>query len=251
MCKIQKSTMLIKKTPKADLEKNRSLYILLGYVMAIALLYVCLEWRSGGFAGMDLFDDDEYVFREDFVPITWEIPPEAETPEVPPVQVVAPTQESPSTLSIDESNIRIVENTDEEPEEALTKNDSILLANLSERTNSSEDKKEKEEEITSNADLEKMPEFPGGIAALRAYLYRALIYPQEAVKQRKEGTVLCTFIITERGKAQDVKILQGQTPEMDIEAIRVIMQMPYWRPGIKKGKPTSVRYVMPIVFRLH
>ena len=37
---------------------------------------------------------------------------------------------------------------------------------------------------------------------------------------------------------------------MDKEAVRVLLSLPRWKPGCQNGKAVSVKYTLPIVFRL-
>ena len=237
------------KSSYANLENKRSLYILMGYVAAIALLYVSLEWRSGGLVP-NFFDDDEYTFREDFVPITWDIPPleELQPISLPSGLNAGKSVSRASVSNVNESEIRIVDEiVDEYRETTAEFSDNVVGGGYSA---SSEYKEPAKEEIVNSHELDELPEFPGGLAALRRYIFSNLKYPQDAIKKRIEGTVLCTFLVTKNGRIEAVEVLQGQTPEMDAEAARVISRMPVWRPGTQKKKPVTVRYVMPIVFVL-
>ena len=47
-----------------------------------------------------------------------------------------------------------------------------------------------------------------------------------------------------------IKVVKTLDPYCDKEAIRVIMSMPKWIPGKQNGKAVSVKYTVPIVFRL-
>ena len=99
---------------------------------------------------------------------------------------------------------------------------------------------------------ETMPEFPGGQEALAAYIENHLNYPQQAVDDNTTGTVRVSFIIDEKGKvvrpkvAGDKKIGDG----LDEEALKVVEQMPAWKPGKVKGKNVKTRLELPITFQL-
>ncbi|MDR2475881.1 MAG: energy transducer TonB [Bacteroidales bacterium] len=223
--------MAAPKSPQVDLEHKRSLYILIGYVIAASFLYAGLEWRNGG---TDSLLDDEYTFREDFVPITWDIPQD----EVPVLQEELQVAAAPAAI------------VQEMPEE-IHITDSHLEAASMQKSDSQSVTLKQQPQPVATTETDRMAEFPGGIAALRAYVYKNVIYPADAMQQGIAGTVLCTFIITETGTITDVMLLKGVTPEMDNEALRVIRQMPRWKPCVKNGYYAPVRYVMPVVFRLH
>ena len=98
--------------------------------------------------------------------------------------------------------------------------------------------------------VEKAPEFRGGLAKLFEYLRKKLNYPKEARNKGIEGKVMVSFIIDKTGKIIDVSIIRGVHYLLDEEALRVVSNMPNWKPGTQRGKPVKVRYTLPINFKL-
>lgn len=98
--------------------------------------------------------------------------------------------------------------------------------------------------------VEEMPEFPGGMSAALNYLSRNIKYPPEAISAKEQGKVIVQFIVTKEGKVTNPVIVKGVSPLLDKEAIRVITEMPDWKPGKQRGVPVNVKYAMPIAFRL-
>ncbi|GAB3689335.1 M56 family metallopeptidase [Spirosoma flavus] len=98
--------------------------------------------------------------------------------------------------------------------------------------------------------VEKQPEFPGGMKALGQYLAQNLRYPKEAREKRVQGRVFVRFIVSSDGKIRDVTILKGIGSGCDEEAVRVVSQMPAWKPGRQQGKAVNVQYNLPINFSL-
>lgn len=98
--------------------------------------------------------------------------------------------------------------------------------------------------------VEKMPQYPGGDEALINFLYGNIQYPQIAKRAGIEGRVIATFIVTEKGEVQDIKIVKGIGAGCDEETIRVLENMPNWKPGFQKGAPVKVRMSVPISFKL-
>ena len=100
--------------------------------------------------------------------------------------------------------------------------------------------------------VETLPEFPGGEAALIKYLKENVDYPQKEKRKRIQGTAYVRFVIDKTGKVRDVDIFPGTegraTEAMKAEAIRVVSEMPDWKPGTQGGKPVSVQYSIPIMF---
>lgn len=99
--------------------------------------------------------------------------------------------------------------------------------------------------------VEKMPEFPeGGMAGLMQYLSRNIRYPEAAKKAGTQGRVTVQFVVEKDGSISNVSALRGVEPDLDKEAMRVIREMPKWKPGMQRGELVRVRYTVPVVFRL-
>ena len=97
---------------------------------------------------------------------------------------------------------------------------------------------------------ETMPQFPGGQGVLMKYLAANIKYPTSAVKAKKQGRVIVTFIVQKDGSITHAKIAKSIDPELDAEALRIVKGMPKWTPGTQNGKPVSVRYMVPVKFSL-
>ena len=77
--------MEIKKSEKADLERGKGTSILIGFVMALAVLFVALEWTEREVEdNSDLYMARETTITEEMVPITL---PEKKTVPPPPAAV--------------------------------------------------------------------------------------------------------------------------------------------------------------------
>lgn len=98
--------------------------------------------------------------------------------------------------------------------------------------------------------VEKMPEYPGGQAALFEYLQKSVKYPADAEKKKVEGRVLVTFVVNTDGSITDIEVVRKTFPSLDAEAVRVISGMPKWKPGEQKGQKVRVKYTVPLTFRL-
>ena len=98
--------------------------------------------------------------------------------------------------------------------------------------------------------VEQMPEFPGGMMAAMEFLAKNIKYPAAAQEAKIEGRVIVQFVVGKDGSISDVKIARGVSPDLDAEAMRVVSLMPKWNPGKQRGQAVSVKYTMPIMFRL-
>lgn len=97
---------------------------------------------------------------------------------------------------------------------------------------------------------ETMPYFPGGQELMQKYLADNIKYPASAVKAKKQGRVIVTFIVQKDGSITHAKIVRSIDSELDAEALRVVKGMPKWTPGTQFGKPVSVKYTLPVKFSL-
>ena len=97
---------------------------------------------------------------------------------------------------------------------------------------------------------EVMPEYPGGAEAMMKYLSENIKYPEEAKDKGYCGRVFIQFVIEKDGSVSDVKVMRSIHPLLDNESVRVVKAMPKWKPGLQKGKPVRVNYILPINFKL-
>lgn len=99
--------------------------------------------------------------------------------------------------------------------------------------------------------VDQMPEFPGGIEQLKVYISDHLVYPPEASKKKIQGKVFVSFIVDKEGKVTNAKIVRGVDPLLDKAALKVISELPKWKPGENKGKLVNVAYTIPVKFALN
>ena len=96
--------------------------------------------------------------------------------------------------------------------------------------------------------LDQMPEFPGGMEALNTYLRNNIRYPQEAQKAGIQGRVIIQFIVSKDGSITDAEVVESVDPQLDAEGLRLIKNMPRWKPGMQKGQAIRVKQTLPIRF---
>jgi len=93
--------------------------------------------------------------------------------------------------------------------------------------------------------------FQGGDAnRFSKWVNENLVYPEDAVKAKKQGRVDLKFTITKEGKVENVEVLRGTFKSLDDEALRVVKSSPQWKPGMMDGKAVPVTYIFPVVFKL-
>lgn len=96
--------------------------------------------------------------------------------------------------------------------------------------------------------VEDMPQFTDG--NIFDYLAQHVRYPEEAEKNGIGGMVYVQFVIDTTGKVVEPKVIRGVSPELDAEALRVVSEMPAWKPGMQRGKPVRVSFTLPVIFKL-
>ena len=102
-------------------------------------------------------------------------------------------------------------------------------------------------------DCDQRPQFFGSSDPrhfLREWVYQYLKYPQSAVINGIQGTVMIQFTIEQDGKVTEVKVVKGVDDELDAEALKVVNASPKWKPGKVAGRKVRSTITVPIEFRL-
>ena len=231
--------MEIKKSPKASLENKKSLFLMVGLIIALAITGLAFSMNSKPVA-------DEYK------------PPRAETteveqidntrqdqPETPPEQQKAQAQVVTDVLNIVsndqkiETNIVFVEDADDFADFEM-----II--------------EEKEEDIVEEEiffTVEEMPKFRGGgLPEFRNWVQQNVKYPQIALENGIQGNVVVQFVVGPDGKMTNFKVLQSPDKTLadaTIEVLKKANEMKNgWKPGKQRGKPVKVSFTLPVAFKI-
>ena len=227
--------MEVKKSPKADLEGRKSTWLLVGYVVVLAFMFVAFEWTQRDVKIDTSQAVADLVFEEEIIPIT-------ETPE----QAAPPPPEAPKVAELleivdDKADIEETTTIINEDNQARVEVKYVPVTVV----------EEEPEEQTIFEVVEQMPEFPnGGMAGLMQFLSKNIKYPTIAQENGTQGRVTVQFVVNKDGSIVDAKVIRGVDPYLDKEALRVIGTMPKWKPGMQRGKPVRVKYTVPVMFRL-
>ena len=236
--------MQIKKNPKVDLQKNSSLYFVIGLCLMLFISWRAIEWKS---YEKDLYDYQSLNVQDDEdeeIPITEQI---KTPPPPPPPPVRAPTE------------IEIVED-EEEVEETIIE---------SSETDKDEIIEVEEVEIEEEFDdvdvpfavIEDVPIFPGCEKMdknqlrncfqekMNKHILKNFRYPEVAQEMGIQGRVFVSFIIAKDGRITDIK-MRGPDKNLEKEAKRIISLLPQMIPGKQRGRPVRVPFSIPIIFRL-
>ena len=226
--------MEVKKSPKADLEGGIGMSILMGMIVGLAVLFVGFEWGSKDVQVVTADEGVADIIAEEEIEITR---PENTPPPPPPPPAPAVTE--------------VLNDVELEQQEIISSEDDASAAQQ-ETFVAPVVEEEEEEEAAQQifTVVEKQPEFPGGTAELFKYLGKAIKYPVIAQENGIQGRVVCSFVVNRDGSIVDIQVMRGVDPSLDKEAIRVISEMPKWKPGEQRGKPVRVRFILPVQFRL-
>lgn len=223
--------MEIKKMPKADLENKKFVFLQIGIVLVLSLVLIASEWSTKDLPVNNSFREDTQFVEVEMIPIT--IPKETTPPPPPP---------KPTDI------LNVVDNKDELINELVVTTTEMNSTDGIELVELPVEIRDPEETFTI---VEEMPEFPGGDAALMRYLAKSVRYPVIAEQNNIQGRVYIQFVINTNGEVTNAIVLRGVDPSLDKEAIRVVENMPNWKPGKQRNKPVRVSFTVPINFVLH
>ena len=228
--------MEAKKTPRADLDNRRGMFLEIGLVVILAAALVAFNIRS--------YDKEvkEVSTRTADMEIDADIiqTQEEETPPPPP--------EEPEVVATD---LKVVEN------DAQIENE-VGIINAEDNANKAQEefvKVEVTEEVQEEEEevflvVEEDPEFPGGLEALSHFIADNIKYPQLAKENNITGKVYVSFVVEKDGRVGQVKILRDIGGGCGNEAVRVVKSMPKWKPGKQRGKPVRTQFNLPVSFDL-
>lgn len=226
--------MEVKKSKKAEIESKRSMWLLMGFISVLACMFVAFEWTQKD-KNYDLsMGPVDPIFAEELIPITF---PEEKILPPPPV------------ASIAADLIKVVDD-DETVEETIflgTEDDDTGVEIKPVAMPVEDDVEDIEAEFII---VEDMPSFPGGQEALMRYLGKNIKYPTIPQETGVQGRVVVQFVVDKDGSIVNPVVVRSIDPYLDKEAIRVIMSMPKWKPGMQRGKAVRVKYTVPVTFKL-
>jgi protein TonB len=225
--------METKKSKNANLENKRVLFMEIGLVLALALVFLGFEWSKSELEQSSLGTLTNLVGEEEIVPITR---PELQKPVIPPKPQTVVLE-----LNIVDDDIELEDDFELDDFEA-NQDDIIEIIQI--------------EEVEEDDDyifmlVEDMPIFQGGgIDAFHSYIQGKIRYPRIAEENNISGIVNVSFVINRKGVLTDIEILRGVDPSLNNEVIRALKAAPNWTPGKQRGKPALVRMSMPVKFTL-
>ncbi|MGA1775627.1 MAG: energy transducer TonB [Flavobacteriaceae bacterium] len=235
--------MKTKKNPKVDLQKNSSLYFVIGLSLILFFSWQAIEWKTYkktfDYEMLDINEEDD-----EEIPITQQIktPPPPPPPAPPAAQVIEIVEDEEE---VEES---IIESTE-------TDNDEIIEV---------DDVSIEEDDLDVDvpfAVIEDVPIFPGCESVSKdkmrdcfqekidKHIKRNFRYPEVAMELGIQGRVFVTFIIDKDGIITNI-LMRGPDKNLEKEAHRIISVLPKMTPGKQRGRAVRVPFSIPINFRL-
>ena len=233
------------KTVNEELRSQKSTNILIGYVLALATMFVAFEYTQ---REVKVVEDEkiyDYRWEEDMIPITQQqemvAPPPAAAPTV--MEFINEVEDD-TELPEEE-----VEST-EEMNQAITAvvgtgaPSAVVSAPVGPVVEVDDDDRIYEL-------VEENAQFPGGDEACLKWLSEHIKYPQKCVEQGTQGRVIVKFVVNRDGSIGDIQILRSPDPDLAKEAERVIKMMPKWKPARQGNKAVRSYFHQPVMFRLN
>ena len=225
-----------KKSERADLQNKKVLFMEIGCIIALALVYFGFEYTSEEVRTAVLDDNNVITEIEDLIPITFETPPPP--PAAPKIPVLS------DQIDIVDDEIEIDDNMflklEDDPGSGVEIMDYIEVI----------DEEVEEEEIPFML-VEEKPTFQKGDAnQFSKSVSQRLVYPEIAKENGVQGRVTLQFTIDKDGTLTKVKVVRGVDPSLDKEAVRVVSMSPKWEPGRQRDRAVPVTYTFPVIFKL-
>jgi len=239
---LEKISMEPKKSPEADLEKSRGVFLQFGIVVALLLCIFLIEYKTYDESVSDLGELDVQM-DDEIIPITQR---EVQPPPPPPPP-------PPEVIEVVEDDVEL----EDELEMQTTETD------MMEEVEVIEMEEEVSDEVLSFAVVESVPIFPGCEDAKdnderkTCFQQKVLIFvsnnfefPEMAKEMGIQGRVYVNFVIEKNGSITNVEIVRGVDPLLDDEAVRVVKKLPKLIPAKQRGKPVRMSFTLPINAKL-
>lgn len=226
--------MEAKKSPKADLENRKGLFLEIGLIVILALAFLAFNIKKYEREQVEAISRTVVDEVEETVLNTEE---QEKPPEPEPVQEQVLTD-----IEVVDNNATIENEVDMSAftEEVLNVDVSAPIVE--------EKEEEVEEEVVIIPDVN--PEFGGGEAKLYEYLQENIQYPQLARDGGITGKVYVQFVVEKDGSITNVQVKRDIGGGCGDEAKRVVKAMPKWKPGKVGGRTVRSQFVLPVNFNL-
>ncbi len=225
--------MQIKKSPKADLNNKKGLFLEIGLIFALLLTIAAFAYTQKE-RNVEIIEASMEVVEEEITDITTQDQKPPEPPKKVEMQVLS------DVLNVVTNDTKI----DTEFDFSEFSEDIEIVQNI-------EVVEEAAEDDAPFIIAEEMPKFQGGdLMKFRSWVQGKLKYPQIAQENGISGKVTLTFVIERDGSLTNIQVMQSPDRSLADEAVRVLQSSPKWTPGKQRNSPVRVRYTLPVEFRI-
>lgn len=253
--------MEIKKSKKADLERQRLTGFLLGLAIAASLFITALEFNSDAPQTADNQQPFDHLVKDLSIPAVDEQDQEASHPTTNLKNEILSPQESDKTIvqkeGADESQREVAEANEAQAGQGEQQFTTVQVA---EATQEALDAPQEKTVTAPPAPLDpvepsaktatNLPVPPEGWAEFNKWMGKTLKYPKAAERRKIKGELTLAFIVNADGSITDIKIVKPANDLLNNEALRVARLMGKWKPGYKDHKPCRTYMELPIAFNL-
>ena len=227
-----------KKTPRADLQNKKGLFMEIGLAAVLLIGLVAFEWSTSEKQEViDLVGQTQAV-EEEIIPVTQEEQQEA-PPEMPKIPVLS------DVIDIVDDDIEVADDLFIDLEDNANLGVEIVDYHVE------VEEEVIEEEAIPFALVEEKPKFQGGDAnTFSKWVNSKLVYPEIAKENGVQGRVTLQFTVNTDGSVSNVVVLRGVDSSLDKEAVRIVSSSPKWEPGRQRERPVKVTYTFPVIFQL-
>ncbi len=232
--------MEVKKNPNYDLEKKRGLFLQIGLFVSLLVVLMAFEYESPVEQIADLnFDILEEM--DEMIPITVQDKPKPkELPKIKPIELTT------VILADDDDEVIDLEIIDTDASE----DDAYDIEDVTEEVEEVEDVPFVRVEQMPIFNPKKNKTYDEGVRDLFVTMQKMTKYPVIAMENGIEGKVFVRFVVTKTGKIDNVQVMRKGDPSLDNEAIRVVKNLPNFKPGLQRNRPVSVWFSGYISFVL-
>lgn len=224
--------MKLKKSPKADLNNKRGLFLEIGLLISLGI--VIIAFAANQKAEVKKIDLGGIADEVETIDVTVQEEQKPQTAVKQTVQVIT------DLLNVVKNDTKITTDFDFVDFDEGEINVSAIAV--------------EEESIEEDAPFlfaEEMPKFEGGdLNTFRKWVIDRFRYPTIAQENGIQGRVVLQFVIEKDGRLTKIQVLQTPDRTLSDEAVRVLGLSPKWTPGKQRNVPVRVKYTLPVEFKI-
>lgn len=239
----------------SGLERSYSRNFLIGLSCSLFFVWMAFEWTTSP-PGPYAWDEDPLAFSEEIEVVRTAQPRRQSAP--PPQAVRVSSRIEPISEPFYMTEPSLVDtaihrdpaepvwkepgpgvNLPPPPKPVITEKEApLIIAEIMPRFPGCEDKAMSREERKACSDQ-----------AMLAFIYQYLEYPQVALQNGIEGTVVVRFVVEKDGSITDAQVVREIGGGCGKAVLKVVETMPLWIPGSQQGRKVRVQFNLPVRFQ--